>query len=39
MSNAIKLIAAFRAGYLGENILDSYFSFFANMIYEEQITV
>ncbi len=39
MSNAIKLIAAFRAGYLGENILDSYFSFFANMLYEEQITV
>lgn len=39
MSNITKLYAAYKAGYLGENILDTYFSFIANMIFEEKITI
>lgn len=39
MSNIIKLYAAYKAGYLGNNILDTYFSFIANMISEERLTV
>lgn len=39
MSNITKLYAAFKAGYLGNNILDTYFSFVANIIYEEHLTV
>lgn len=34
MSNITKLYAAYKAGYLGNNILDTYFSFMANMIIE-----
>lgn len=33
--NITKLYAAFRSGCLGDNILDVYFPFFANIIYEE----
>ena len=32
MANVIKLYAAYKAGFLGNNILDTYFSFMANMI-------
>ncbi len=32
MPDVTKLYAAFKAGYLGNNILDTYFSFFANII-------
>lgn len=39
MRNEIKLYAAYKAGYLGNNILETYFSFFANMILEEQIRI
>lgn len=39
MSDVIKLYAAYKAGYLGNNILDTYFSFIANMIAEERMTV
>lgn len=39
MTNIIKLYAAYKAGYLGKNILDTYFSFMANMISEERLTV
>ena len=39
MSNITKLYAAFKAEYLGSNILDTYFSFVANIIYEERLTV
>lgn len=39
MSNIVKLYAAYKAGYLGNNILDTYFSFVANMISEERLTV
>lgn len=39
MSNITKLYAAYKAGYLGNNILDTYFSFIANMIVEEHLTV
>lgn len=39
MSNLIKLYAAYKAGYLGNNILDTYFSFMANMIFEDHLTV
>ena len=38
MSNITKLYAAYKAGYLGNNILDTYFSFIANIIYEERLT-
>ncbi len=39
MPNITKLFAAYKAGYLGNNILDTYFSFMANIILEEQMTV
>lgn len=39
MANIIKLYAAYKAGFLGNNILDTYFSFIANMISEERLTV
>ncbi|MBP3919442.1 MAG: hypothetical protein J6I50_09795 [Clostridia bacterium] len=39
MSNITKLYAAYKAGYLGNNILDTYFSFMANIITEEHLTV
>ena len=39
MASIIKLYAAYKAGYLGNNILDTYFSFIANMISEERLTV
>ena len=39
MSNITKLYAAYKAGYLGNNILDTYFSFIANMVSEEHLTV
>ena len=39
MSNITKLYAAYKAGYLGNNILDTYFSFMANMIFEEHLMV
>lgn len=39
MTNIIKLYAAYKAGYLGNNILDTYFSFMANMIFEEHLMV
>ena len=39
MANIIKLYAAYKAGFLGNNVLDTYFSFVANMISEERLTV
>ena len=39
MANITKLYAAYKAGILGTNILDTYFSFIANMIIEERVTV
>ncbi len=39
MSKITKLYAAYKAGYLGNNILDTYFSFIANIISEEHLTV
>ncbi|MBE5780185.1 MAG: hypothetical protein E7331_12775 [Clostridiales bacterium] len=39
MANVTKLYAAYKAGYLGNNILDTYFSFIANMISEEHLTI
>lgn len=39
MANIIKLYAAYKAGYLGNNILDTYFSFMANIISEERLTI
>lgn len=39
MANIVKLYAAYKAGYLGNNILDTYFSFMANTISEEGLTV
>lgn len=35
----LKLYAAFRSGCLGDNVLDAYFSFFANILLEEGVTV
>ncbi len=35
----IKLYAAFKAGYMGQNILNTYFPFFANILYENHIEV
>ncbi len=35
----LKLYAAFKAGYLGENILNTYFPFFANILYEKHIEI
>lgn len=39
MTNITKLYAAYKAGYLGNNILDTYFSFMANMILGEHLMV
>ena len=39
MSDVTKLYAAYKAGYLGDNILDKYFSFVANIVVEENISV
>ena len=39
MANIIKLYAAYKAGFLGNDILDTYFSFMANMISDERLTV
>lgn len=39
MNDVTKLYAAYKAGYLGNNILDTYFSFIANMIVEERMMV
>ena len=39
MSDVTKLYAAYKAGYLGDNILDTYFSFVANILVEEHISV
>lgn len=39
MSNIIKLHAAYKAGFLGTNILETYFSFIANMILEDHTTI
>lgn len=37
--NYLKLYAAFKAGYLGENILNTYFPFFANILYEKHVDI
>lgn len=37
--NAIKLYAAYKAGVLGNNILDTYFSFIANMLIEDNVNI
>lgn len=39
MKDITKLYAAYKAGYLGNNILDTYFSFIANMISEEHLSI
>lgn len=39
MKNIEKLYAAYKAEYLGHNIIDTYFSFIANMIIEDHITI
>lgn len=39
MRNMIKLYAAFKAGYLGENLFDTYFSFFANIIKNKDLNI
>ena len=39
MANIIKLYAAYKFGFLGNNILDTYFSFMANIISEERLSV
>lgn len=39
MRNITKLYAAYKAGYLGNNILDTYFALIANMILEKRLTV
>lgn len=39
MANITKLYAAYKAEYLGNNILDTYFSFIASMIYENHLTI
>ena len=38
MAKITKLYAAYKAGYLGDNILDTYFSFTANMIAERHVS-
>lgn len=38
MSSVTKLYAAYKAGYLGDNILDVYFSFVANIVLEKHLT-
>lgn len=39
MKNITKLYAAYKAGYLGDNILDTYFALVANMILERRLTI
>lgn len=39
MEKIEKYYAAYRAGYLGENVLDTYFSFMANIINEENMSI
>lgn len=39
MKNITRLYAAYKAGYLGSNILDTYFALVANMILERHLTV
>ncbi len=39
MNDITKLYVAYKAGYLGNNILDTYFIFIANIIYKEHLTV
>lgn len=39
MSDVTKLYAAYKAGYLGDNIIDTFFSFVANILVEEHISV
>ena len=39
MNNTIKLYAAYKSGYLGENIIDAYFPFAANIMLENNIKV
>lgn len=39
MNNAIKLYAAYKAGFLGNDIFNTYFSFFANIIVQNRIKV
>lgn len=39
MGISINVYAAYKAGFLGNNILDTYFSFVANILVEEDITV
>lgn len=39
MKKIMKLYAAYKAGYLGNNILDTYFTLVANMILENHLTV
>lgn len=34
-NKSVKLYAAYKSGCLGDNILDTYFTFFANIIYEQ----
>ena len=34
-NNLVKVYAAYRSGCLGDNILDTYFRFFANIIYDQ----
>lgn len=38
-NNVTKLYAAYKAGFLGEDLLETYFSFFANIIIYNEITV
>lgn len=38
MSDITKLYASYKAGYLGNNILDTYFSFIANIIINKDLT-
>lgn len=39
MSNITKLYACFKAGFLGSSILDTYFSFIANIIIDNSINI
>ncbi|MBP5349281.1 MAG: hypothetical protein J6Z13_02865 [Clostridia bacterium] len=39
MKTITKLFAAYKAGYLGDNIFDTYFSFVANMLIDEKVMI
>lgn len=39
MSISVNIYAAYKSGFLGNNILDTYFSFFANILLEKEKTV